>query len=375
MPEKKKHILILSSWYPNRNSPFLGNFVKQHAELLSSKYKVTVLFTIADPLISEHEITIQETGDLQEIVIYHPKGKNIFSRRREQDKAFDNGLKLIDSIDLIHAHVLLPKGYLFVKAKKNFDCPLFVTEHGSYYREEYRKKMSLKEKFILNFTKKHIDQLICVSDFLKKDIEKYFEKMEIKVIPNPINTELFTPNKLKKNNTKQFLHISTLDRSLKNPQGIIDSIILLKQKGYTDFTLTIISDEPYNELQKSVVENGIEAYVKFYGSLKPEELVPFYQQSDAFVLFSIYETFSIVLAEAWACGVPTLTTSVGIGNDLNSDLGIQVKINDPLSLAMAMEKIINGLEFNSDEIRKHALQFSNENVLNQLSELYKGFNG
>ena len=43
MAEESKHILILSSWYPSEEHPFLGNFVERQAELLGSKYKVTVI--------------------------------------------------------------------------------------------------------------------------------------------------------------------------------------------------------------------------------------------------------------------------------------------------------------------------------------------
>lgn len=375
MSDAIKHILILSSWYPNRNSPFLGNFVQQQARLLSSKFKVTVLYTVSEESLSEIDLTIQESENLSEIIVYHPKGTNFYKRRREQDKAFETGLKIIDNVDLIHAHVILPKGYLFIKAKKNFDCPLILTEHGSYFRKDYLKKMSLKEKFILKYTKKHIDQLISVSEFLKRDLQKYFGKAKILVIPNPIDTDLFVPVKKDQNEIKQFLHISTLDKTIKNPKGIIESIILLNKKGYSNFKFTIVSDEPYTEWQLLAEENEIESFVQFIGPFKPEELVPLYQKSDAFILFSSYETFSIVLAESWACGIPTISTPVGIAYDLSKEMGIQIKIDDPLSLAMAMEKILNGLTFNADLIRKNAIQYSNKNVFKQLTKLYAKYNG
>jgi hypothetical protein len=104
-----KHILILSSWYPNKKNPFLGNFVQRQAVLLAKKFQVTVLFIVADSEIEDTEWSIAERNNLKEIVIYHPKGTNFFSRRHEQDKAFEAGLKIIHDVDLIHAHVLLPK--------------------------------------------------------------------------------------------------------------------------------------------------------------------------------------------------------------------------------------------------------------------------
>ena len=99
-------------------------------------------------------------------------------------------------------------------------------------------------------------------------------------------------------------------------------------------------------------------------------MVPYYQKSDAFILFSSYETFSIVLAEAWACGIPTLTTPVGIGVNLSQDLGIQIEINSPESLANGMIEIIkNKIKFNPLLISKYAEQFSGENVLRIFKEI------
>jgi glycosyltransferase involved in cell wall biosynthesis len=370
-----KHILILSSWYPNKKNPFLGNFVQRQAVLLAKKFQVTVLFIVADSEIEDTEWSIAERNNLKEIVIYHPKGTNFFSRRREQDKAFEAGLKIIRDVDLIHAHVLLPKGYLFVKAKKTYNCPLLVTEHASYYRPEKRKKWTLKERFILNHSKKHIDKLIAVSDFLKIDLANYFQEHTIITLSNPINTNLFVPQTKAESKLKNFLHISTLDKETKNPKGIFDAIILLRDKGYFDFTLTVISDEPTDEWKAFVIDQKIQDLIIFAGPLQPEELVPYYQKCDSFILFSCYETFSIVLAEAWACGIPTISTPVGIGLNLSPELGIQIKINDTLSLAIAMEKIINGQQFDSDAIRKKALNYSDEYILDQLSTVYKQFNG
>ena len=376
MIEKEKHILILSSWYPNKFSPFLGNFVQRQAQILADSYKITVLHTVADPDLKDLDCSIAELENLKEIVVYHPKGSNFFSRRKEQDKAFEFGLNLIEQVDLIYAHVIVPKGYLYVRAKKKFSCPLIVTEHGSYYRAEKRNSWSLKDKFILKYTRKYIDQLIAVSDFLKRDLTSFFVDKEIQVIPNPINTNLFVPKEKKSSTTKHFLHISTLDKALKNPIGIIEAVSLLKDKGYSDFKLTLISDESTTELKALVESKELTTLINLGGPCTPEELVSYYQQSDAFVLFSAYETFSIVLAEAWACGIPTITTPVGIGFDLPHEMGIQVKINDSLSLAIGMEKILQGLTFDAEIIRKKALHYSDEKIIEELTSLYnKQFNG
>jgi glycosyltransferase involved in cell wall biosynthesis len=155
-----------------------------------------------------------------------------------------------------------------------------------------------------------------------------------------------------------------LDEKVKNPKGIIDSCSTLVREGHKDFHLTIISDEPFEKWKNYANQNLLSEHISFKGPMNWLELVPFYQKSDAFILFSSYETFSIVLAEAWACGIPTITTSVGIAKDLPSSLGIQIEVNNKTSLSNAMLEIMNGTTvFDSAVIQSHSEQYSGENVL------------
>ncbi len=358
------HILILSSWYPTRDALFVGNFVQRQAELLSTEYQVTVIHSKSDSTIKTIEISDTIKGNLREIIIYHPKGQNLIQKFLLQKKAFKLGLKQIENVTLIHGHVLLPKGLQFIQAKKRFNCPLFVTEHASYYRKEIREKRSFLDKIILKKVNKHIDKLFAVSEFLKNDLQLDFTSKKIEILPNHIDTKVFSPTQFTEEIKTQFLHISTLDEQVKNPKGILDACLLLVKGGQSNFHVTIISDEPTVKWEKYASNNNLSEYITFLGPLEWFELAPYYQKSDAFILNSSYETFSIVLAEAWACGIPTITTSVGIGNNLSEDLGIQIEINSPESLANGMIEIIeNKKSFDSILISKHAQKFSSENIL------------
>lgn len=363
---------MLSSWYPTRDSEFTGNFVQRQAHLLSSDFQITVLHTKSDSSIQEFEICENTNGNFREIIVYHPKRKNLFQKYRIQNQALKKGLKLIDDVDLVHGHILLPKGLQFISAKKYFKCPLMITEHGSYFRTEAKRKRNFLETFILKKIKKHVDKLTAVSEFLKADLQADFPQHAIHILPNHVDTDKFIPKEKEIFKRKEFLHISTLDENIKDPKGIIDACKTLVQKGESDFHLTIISDEPTDKWRKYALENQLLNFVTFLGPLKWFDLIPYYQNSDAFILFSNYETFSIVLAEAWSCGIPIITTSVGIGNKLSSDLGIQVKINDSESLANAMHEFIReNKKIDPKLIRSHAEQFSGEKIISTFEELIK----
>ncbi len=361
---KKKHILVLSSWYPSRTAPFVGNFVKRQALLFAKEYNITVLFTKADASLQSIEIIETTAENFTEIIIYHPAGKSIFQKISTQKKAFKEGLKRIQNVDLIQGHVMLPKGWQFITAKNYFQCPLLVTEHGSYFRPEAKKNRTFIEKMILRKVKKQIDLLTCVSDFFRKDLQVDFPNFDIQLLPNAVNTSFFIPKTKEKNSQKEFLHISTLDEKLKNPKGIFDACSLLINTGNTNFQLTVVCDENYDQWINYTEKLGISSYVTFYGAKTSEELLSLYQNSDAFILFSNYETFSIVLVESWACGVPTLTTPVGIGYDLPDELGIQVERNSSRSLADAMLTIIQEQKtFSPQKLHEAATVYSEAKII------------
>lgn len=364
------HILVLSSWYPSKNMPHVGNFIKRQAQLFSSKFQITVLHTKSEGDTSDITIEEKTEENFREIIIYHPKGKNLVQKFLLQKKAFKIGLQMIQNVDLIQAHIMLPKGLQFITAKKYFKCPLVVSEQGSYFRPEARKKRTFIDKFILSKLKKHINQLTTASDFSKRDLLSDFTDFTIELLPNHIDINLFTPKQKEKTKRKEFLHISTLDELLKNPKGIIDACLQLTQKGIIDFHLTIICDENSEKWKKYVIDQHLSDFITFEGAKKWGKLADYYQQSDAFILFSNYETFSIVLAESWACGIPTITTPVGIGYDLSNKLGIQVEPKSVESLARAMTSIIyEEKSFDSSAIRRHAIPFSEEKIISTFEKI------
>ena len=367
--EKKTHILIISSWYPTSEKPFLGNFVQRQAKLLSNNFKVTVLNTVSDSSVDKIEVEQNQSNDLLEITLRHPKSKSFFQKRKDQLTTFIHGLALVKDVDLIIGNIALPKSWQFIEAKKKFNCPLLYIEHGSYFRPEKKSKWTIVEKYLLWKLKKYLTEVIAVSAFLKKDMADVFGKFDIKVIGNHVDDKLFTQSPKQDNTTTEFLHISTLDKHTKNPEGIIHACALLKRSGFR-FHLTIVSDEDMRSCKELALAEKVFEEIDFIGPLKWEETAAHYHKSDAFILFSNYETFSIVLAEALMTGTPSITTPVGIAYEKNPVTGINIEINNTDSLKDAMVDIIEKKhEFKPDEIRKLGMLNSSANVLNQWTKI------
>ncbi len=370
MTEKPYHILMMSSWYPTTHQPFTGNFVQRQAQLIATIHHVTVIHTISHPTESAYRIEKKVSGNLTEILVYHPRAKSLLTKLSHQHKALDMALKDLKKVDLLLSSVMLPKGVQFSRVKNLLGCPWVHIEHGSYFRKAYWKTLSLAQRIIISRSIKRMDAIYVVSEQLKQDVLSHFPRLKIGVLPNHIDTDLFKFEPKNPSEIKKFLHISTLEDTTKNPKGMLDACKLLVDKGIFDFHLTIISDEPYAKWESVVEDYDISNQVAFDGPFDWEELPRWYQQSDAFILNSNYETFSIVIAESWSTGTPVISTPVGIAANIPKELGIQTKVNDPTSLASAMEKIINDTHsFHAPAISAAAQQFSSKQILAQLETI------
>ncbi len=368
---KRLHILFLSSWYPTESKPFLGNFVRRHIELVSKNHFVTVLDLQSDNLVSSTQITLTSIENLTEIIVKYPKGSNPIKQWLNAKKAFKSGVESIQNVDIIHGNVILSKGLQFVWAKKYFQKPLVVTEHASYFSKEKAKSWNWREKLILKSVIKNTTVFTAVSSFLRSEIQHTFPNLNVEILPNVIYDSIFTLKEKPQNSTIKFIHVSTLDERYKNVSGIIEACSILKKQGKINFELEIISDENYESLQKKVTKLALEHIIAFSGPMQPTEIAKKMQHSDALILFSNYETFSCVVAEAWATGTPVISTNVGIANQMNANLGIQVAKNDNASLVNAMTQFIEQkVSFNPADLKMASMEFSSQEVLKSIEKIY-----
>jgi glycosyltransferase involved in cell wall biosynthesis len=368
------HILYLSSWYPNEHQPHVGNFVRRQAQLLAKSHMITVIHTVAHADEKALRMEKTTTGNLTEYIVYHKRVKTLLGKRSAQRKALCLAMEELEQVDLLLTQILLPKGLQFIDARKNFDCPWIHIEQGSYFRSEVRQKWSLGQKLIVRRTAKHINLLLAVSDFLRKDLKQVFPKHKIELISNHVDIERFCIKPKASVGITKFLHVSTLDEATKNPRGIFDACKRLQEQGMTNFSLQIISDEPTEKWENYCKETSISDLVKFDGPKKWEELPNFYHEADAFILNSIYETFSIVVAESWATGTPVISTPVGIAFNLPEALGLQTEINNTESVATAMSNIINHEQtFDAKVIRDAAANYSESAVNDAIQEFIQPY--
>ena len=114
--------------------------------------------------------------------------------------------------------------------------------------------------------------------------------------------------------------------------------------------------------------------VQFEGRKSTEEIAQLVEASTALVLFSNYENFPCVIAEAMMIGRPTISTAVnGIPEHVSQSNGILVEKGNVDELVEAMRKVLDReFECKSKELHDYAMEhFSYQAVGKQLTTIYR----
>ncbi|WP_439481069.1 glycosyltransferase [Cyclobacterium plantarum] len=128
------------------------------------------------------------------------------------------------------------------------------------------------------------------------------------------------------------------------------------------------------KLKKLVDKLGLRGQVVFWEY--QEDVKPFLEAADAFVLPSFSEGFSISLVEAMLCGLPCIVTNQGGPSEIVEDqsTGFLINPHDPSQIKKAMQDLIQIPTKDRDQIGKLAKQaaakYSLENYVKRLLEIY-----
>ena len=222
--------------------------------------------------------------------------------------------------DIIHTHTAKAgtlgrfAGILYGKAI------LIHTFHGHVFHGYFgRIKTAFficVERFLALFT----DKIITVSENLKKElVEKFKIAPENKISVIELGFELDELFKLPPRENKEVINIGIVGRlvPVKNHKMLFKVAKRVKGKGLRVKIAVIGDGEMREELEKYVIELGIEDKVEFRGWIK--DLKAIYEGLDIVVLTSLNEGTPVSLIEAMAAGRPVVATNVGGVKDIVKD--------------------------------------------------------
>jgi glycosyltransferase involved in cell wall biosynthesis len=379
--------LWLVSWYPDKLSPFNGDFIKRHAEAVSLYDEVQVIYLVRDEkgVLTKDVLTEEHAkGNLRETIIYYYSRvtgisflDKFFSNKKYQElyqQAVSNYLKKNGNPDIVHVHVGMKAGTVANWLREKINLPYVVSEHWTgflpeatdrykslpgYYKSGWRKVM------------KHAKGWSSVSSWLAKALEKEFQGTKGRVIPNVVDTTIFnTAHTLPE--PGRFIHISGL-ASFKNPVQLLHGFKIVIGK-FPSAKLGIWGSAK-KEIVQLAKELQLENHVSFHEEVPQSRLAEEIKKSNALILYSNYETFGCVVIEANACGIPVIVSDIPVFHETVEEglNGSVVTPNDPAALAEKIMAIIKGnSNFDSSLIaRKTARTYSYEAVGKQFSDWYR----
>lgn len=372
------NILHLLSWFPSPDDPTLGNFCVRMIDALPKECH-SVILSVCDGKDMKQSYEVKEIAGTHhthvQIYIRPPKVNAI--RKLKILRMYQYGLKYIKKHffdpDLIHLHVTYPLGQVALLWKKLFGYKYVLTEHWTIYQPQNKDVLvgPLKKKIVK--IANNASLIMPVSLDLQHCMEGHGVQNRFRVIYNLVNTDMFKLGAPRQSPKKQMLHISTLRDEAKNFSGILRTIEKLRQQR-DEFELHVIHDYEAPEFKQFVNEHNLSDCVIFHGKKTSQEVAQAYQQADFFVLFSNFENLPCVIVEAFASGVPVLSTSVGgISEILSPDRGILIPSGDEDALLQGMNSMLDHCnEYNREAIRDYALKtFAAPNIGQQIFETYQ----
>lgn len=269
------------------------------------------------------------------------------------------------SIDVIHAHWIIPQGLIAVLYKSivNNKVKILATSHGGDILGFRGTVGTVLKRFVL----RRIDRLTVVSNALRDEAIKYGCTCDIQVSPMGIDTRTFNPDRS--------------DTSIRSEYGITGPFLLfvgrlVEKKGleyliramhkvlasHPTSKLLVIGDGPFKkQLEELTGELQLQKAIIFAGSKSHEQLPVYFATADIFIGPSIVaesgdsEGFGLVFAEAMSCGAPVIATDLPAVRDIviEGETGFLVRQKDSDHIAERVLDVLNS-GATLDDMRKAA---------------------
>ncbi|MCX6249776.1 MAG: glycosyltransferase family 4 protein [Bacteroidetes bacterium] len=380
-------ILFLTRWYP----PYGGIFIERHAQAVALHHKITILAILPRDSVPGPKPGIDNWKDFPDCPVircfYRPSQCRVSWVARlinllrfflRSIAGYRIAVKQYGSFDILHAHILTRAAVLPFLLHLMNGKPYIISEHWTRYFPENWGFTGLIRRMLTRLIVSRASAVTTVSGFLKNAMQVCgLRNKKFIIIPNTVDTTLFTiAEKRAGTQVQRILHVSNFHERAKNIYGILRVIRILSEQRKDFDILFIGGDEPFlGETRKYASGLGlVSPHVIFKGPVKPTELAATYQESSFLLMFSNFESFSVVIPEALCCGIPVLATSAGgIPEYFSEQAGRLTAPGDEAGLLDNLNFMLdNYLTFDPEKLRSHAEhRFGPETVGSQFDELYR----
>lgn len=287
--------------------------------------------------------------------------------------------KISDGYDIIHVNTIWtwPSHIGVTKALKS-GKPLVISPHGMLYPQALKVsgwKKKLIAPLFLKSDLKHADCIHATSHEEANHIRAFGIEVPVAVIPNCICLDEYPAQRTTTNPVRKIGFIGRLN-PIKNIDLLLNAWNSLGEQTRQAELIIIGDGEPtYVDYLKGIANKNDLNNISFRGFLSGDELKKTISALDYQILPSKSENFGMVVAEALACGVPSITckgTPWKVLQDENAGWWVSPDVN---TLAETISEAIN-----LDEAKRRLMgqngfeivnrEYSSISIAHKMTQLY-----
>ena len=327
-------IFLISNFYPNKEYPDYGIFIKNFRRGLESK----------DVIFSKFSLIKGKTfGAFQKIKVYLKHYLSITKNYLSKD------------YDLVYAHfishnapILVLMAYFFNNKK-----PIVINLHGSDVIKYNKGFFGFFNSLILKKT----DLLVVPSAYFKEIVLENFSSFlpeNIYISPSSgVDLNIFSRISVDYKIKTEALVIGFVSR-IELDKGYLDYLTILaslKERGFQIKGVMAGGGSQVENLKKDIKAKGLSNEVQYIGVVSQNKLVELYQSLDVFLFpTKEFESLGLVGIEAMACGIPVVAYNMAgpktyIENGYNGFLAEPYNVDELESAILKFQKL-------SDEEKK-----------------------
>lgn len=288
-------------------------------------------------------------------------------------KGFLSFLANVPFYDIVHIHTSEPPSALrkvmFMAVSKLLGKKVIVHFHS------FSVDTTIKSKYqwVYCYLFGKADCVLVLSKYWQDEIcgTFGFGREKVKVLYNPCTTEVsdkFYPKK------KEILYAGTVN-ARKGYADMIKAFAKIASE-HRDWSIAFAGNGEIEEGKALAAQLGIEKQTVFLGWVRGEDKDKAFKEASVFCLPSYAEGFPMGVLDAWAYGLPVITTPVGGIPDIAVDgkncllfnPGDTDKLAEQMEKMISSEKLRNDVAAESSELAKGI--FSVNEVTKRLGEIY-----
>jgi glycosyltransferase involved in cell wall biosynthesis len=397
------NLFLIPSWYPHRCYPWEGSFLIEQAEAIADirpgwnvglslwgqgEGFVSAAHLLKSPRCLFDALALrpgerERQRNLVEFLsptLWWPErnfGGNRQALLAASRRNLERMTRRFGPVDLLHAHVSYPAGWLAMRLSAETGIPFVVTEHMGpfplpvYARRDGRLKPILREPL------ERAAARIAVSPMLAKAIAAH-GLPEPEFIPNLVDERLYRLGATAEGQPFTFFTLCAMEPGkgvgdlLKSAARFIGN---LPERDRGRVRFRIAGDGPLlARHRREAKELRLDSTVTWLGQLPRARAREEFAACDAFVLTSRHESFGIVYVEAGASGKPVVATRCGGPETIvTPETGVLVPVGDLEAIAAALCSMMEHARgYDREKIRRVTLErYGREAVVARLEAVYQ----